>query len=92
MNLSTRLAVASLALAGLLSACTTMSTAADAPSLDGTAWVLSSLPGRTLVPGTTATLRFEGGRAAAPTAVIATAHRTTRRAASSRCSRRAPRP
>jgi heat shock protein HslJ len=33
------------------------------PSLDGTAWVLSSLHGRTLVSGTTATLRFEGGRA-----------------------------
>ncbi len=63
MNLSTRLAVASLALAGLLSACSTMSTAADTPSLDGTAWVLSSLPDRALVPGTTATLRFEGGRA-----------------------------
>jgi len=63
MILSNRLAVASLALAGLLSACTTMSSAADAPNLDGTAWVLSSLPGRTLVPGTTATLRFEGGRA-----------------------------
>ena len=63
MKLSIRLAVASLALAGLLSACATMSSAADAPSLDGTAWVLSSLPGRALVPGTTATLRFEGGRA-----------------------------
>jgi hypothetical protein len=47
MNLLTRLAVASLALAGLLSAGTAMSYAADAPSLDGT----------------TATLRFEGGRA-----------------------------
>ena len=62
MNLSTRLAVASLALAGLLSACTAMSAAADAPSLEGTAWVLSSLAGRALVPGATPTLRFEGGR------------------------------
>lgn len=46
---------------GVLSACTTMPPA-DAPDLNGTAWVLSSLPGQTLQPGATATARFEGGR------------------------------
>lgn len=35
-----------------------------APSLDGTAWILSSLPGRTLVGRQPITLRLEGGRAA----------------------------
>jgi heat shock protein HslJ len=35
----------------------------DVPGLDGTTWVLSSLPGRSLVEGATATLRFESGRA-----------------------------
>jgi heat shock protein HslJ len=64
MTLPVRLAAAGIALAGLLSvACTSMAPAADPPSLDGTAWVLASLPGRTLVPGSPATLRFEGARA-----------------------------
>jgi heat shock protein HslJ len=63
MILRSRLAVASLALAGLLSACASVSPEAETPSLDGTAWVLSSLPGRTLEPGTIVTLRFEGSRA-----------------------------
>jgi heat shock protein HslJ len=36
--------------------------AADTPSLDGTAWILKSLGGRTPVAGATATLRFDGGR------------------------------
>lgn len=40
-----------------------MSAAPEPPPLDGTAWVLSSLPGRTLVPKQTPTLGFEGGRA-----------------------------
>ncbi len=31
------------------------------PALDGTAWVLSALPGRLLVSGSAVTLRFEGG-------------------------------
>jgi heat shock protein HslJ len=35
----------------------------DTPSLDGTAWILKSLDGRAPVAGTTATLRFAGGRA-----------------------------
>jgi heat shock protein HslJ len=37
--------------------------ASDQPSLPGTGWVLSGLPGRTLVPGATATIRFEADRA-----------------------------
>ena len=65
MHLRARPFATSIAVAGLLAAaCTSMAPAADSPTLDGTAWVLSSLPGRTLVPGTTATLQFEGGRAA----------------------------
>lgn len=32
------------------------------PPLEGSAWVLSSLPGRSLVPGATPTARFETGR------------------------------
>ena len=56
MHLHARLFAMSIAVAGLLAAaCTSMTPAADVPSLDGTAWILSSLPGRTLVPGTTAT-------------------------------------
>ena len=56
---ATGITVASL----LATACTAMSSAPDVPDLDGTAWVLSALPGRSLVEGATATLRFEGGRA-----------------------------
>lgn len=37
--------------------------ASDPPSLKGTGWVLSGLPGRTLVPEATATIRFEADRA-----------------------------
>ena len=48
---------------GLLSACTAMSPTADMPGLDGTAWVLSALPGRTLVTEVNATLHFDTGRA-----------------------------
>jgi heat shock protein HslJ len=57
------------ALAGallLLAARVPMTHAADpppAPLLEGTSWTLSALPGRTLLPGVTATLRFESGRA-----------------------------
>jgi len=63
MNLLPRRAIASVALAALLVACATVSRAADTPGLDGTAWVLSSLPGRELLESTTATLRFDEGRA-----------------------------
>jgi heat shock protein HslJ len=63
MNLRTCRAIASIALAGLLSACATVSPAADTPSLVGTAWVLSALPGHTPVAGSIVTLRFEASRA-----------------------------
>lgn len=64
MNPSVRVAATALfTVALLLTACTSVAPATDAPSLDGTAWVLSSLPGRTLVPGEKPTLRFDGGRA-----------------------------
>jgi heat shock protein HslJ len=64
MNLRAPLIATGVALASLLSvACASMTSSPDAPNLDGTAWVLSSLPGRTLVDGATATLQFEGGRA-----------------------------
>jgi len=64
MNLRVCLVTAGIALASLLSAaCASMTSAPDVPDLDGTAWVLSALPGRTLVEGATATLRFENGRA-----------------------------
>jgi heat shock protein HslJ len=36
---------------------------ADTPSLEGTAWILKSLGGRTPAVGTTATLRFDGSHA-----------------------------
>lgn len=51
-----------LATGGVLSACTAMSPAGDPPDLNGTAWVLSSLPGQSLLPDTPVTARFEGGR------------------------------
>lgn len=54
---------ASLLMALLLVGCSAMPAAADAPALDGTAWVLAALPGRTLVGGSAATLSFEGSRA-----------------------------
>ena len=63
MSLCSRLALAGLVVSGLLSACTSVSPAAETPSLDGTAWVLSALPGRPVEPGTIVTLRFDGGRA-----------------------------
>lgn len=63
MRLPVRLVVATVALTGFMSACTAMSPAAEAPGLDGTAWVLSALPGHTLVADTTITLQFDAGRA-----------------------------
>lgn len=63
MTLRYRLAVASIVLSGLLPACAAMPPAADSPVLEGTAWVLSALSGRTLAAGTTVTLRFDAGRA-----------------------------
>jgi heat shock protein HslJ len=46
----------------LLAACSLISPAADGPPLEGTGWILSSLPGQALVPAGTVTLRFESGR------------------------------
>ena len=64
MRLPTRLIVASIAVTGLLTACTSVAPTTEPPSLDGSAWVLSALPGHAVLPGHTPTLRFEGGRAA----------------------------
>ena len=65
---SARLAIASLVLAVVSSACAAVPPAAEAPAadpprLDGTAWVLAELPGHARVPGSSITLRFEDGRA-----------------------------
>jgi heat shock protein HslJ len=62
MNFRYGLAVAGLALAGCLPACARVSPPADASTLEGTAWVLAELPGRTLVLPRNVTLRFEAGR------------------------------
>ena len=67
--------IASVLVAILLTACpgtntttdtttdTTMKMTAGSPSLEGTSWVLSSLPGRPPAGGQPATLQFQGGRA-----------------------------
>lgn len=52
-----------LAATGLLVACSTMPLVADRPALDGTAWVLAALPGRTLVPAVDVTMAFRDGTA-----------------------------
>ena len=53
---------AAIAVMALTSACATVTPAASPRGLDGTAWVLSSLPGQTLQPGATPTASFESGR------------------------------
>jgi heat shock protein HslJ len=58
-----RFAPATLLLAALLVGCATATPTPDAASLNGSAWVLSALPGRTLRPDAAATLSFEAGRA-----------------------------
>ncbi len=58
-----RFAPAALLLAALLVGCAAVTPTPDAASLNGTAWVLSALPGRTLRPDAAATLSFEAGRA-----------------------------
>jgi heat shock protein HslJ len=57
-----RLALGVLALGGLVAVCGTMASAAEPASLDGTAWVLTGLPGHTLVPDSSVTLQFSEGR------------------------------
>lgn len=46
-----------------LLAAAVIAAASDQPSHTGTGWFLSGLPGRTLVPGATTTIRFEADRA-----------------------------
>jgi heat shock protein HslJ len=62
MKPAIRRAAAILALTSLLAACTAMPPAPDQPGLNGTGWVLSALPGQSLLPDATATARFEGAR------------------------------
>ncbi len=47
-----------------LAGCASTKSTTEPPSLEGSAWVLASLPGRTLDPDATSTARFEGGRVA----------------------------
>jgi len=54
----------SLSVALGLAGCAARNPATESPSLEGSAWVLASLPGRSLVPDATPTARFEGGRVA----------------------------
>jgi heat shock protein HslJ len=53
---------AAVCIVAVASGCATVTTAGSPPALNGTAWVLSSLPGQTLLPDSTATARFEDGR------------------------------
>lgn len=48
--------------AALLAACSAMSPPDKSAALDGTNWVLATLPGRTLIADSFVTLRFEDGR------------------------------
>ena len=48
----------------VLAGCTSTNTAPEPRSLDGSAWVLASLPGRSPVPGVTPTAQFESGNVA----------------------------
>lgn len=63
MRQSFRLAICTLLVAMPLTGCAAMPADADAPDLEGTAWVLAELSGRAQLPGGRITLRFEGGRA-----------------------------
>ena len=47
-----------------LAGCAARNQATESPSLDGSAWVLASLPGRSLVADATPTARFEAGSVA----------------------------
>lgn len=61
MSPSLRALVALLMIA--MAGCTTTTASDSTPSLDGSAWLLATLPGVELVRDAPATLRFEGGRA-----------------------------
>jgi len=56
-------AAGALLAAALAAGCVALTPAADTPPLEGTAWVLATLPGGDPVDGAAATLRFEKGRA-----------------------------
>jgi heat shock protein HslJ len=62
MNVSTVRVLASLAMISLVAACTALSPAPEQPTLNGTAWVLSSLPGQAPLAESLPTLRCEGER------------------------------
>lgn len=51
-----------LLVSALLAACSAMSPSDKAAALDGTDWVLTTLPGRTLIADSFVTLRFEDGQ------------------------------
>jgi heat shock protein HslJ len=58
-----RMRMMALLLSAALGACSSVPQNAEPPSLDGTAWVLSDLPGRALPPGQPPTLQFQAGTA-----------------------------
>jgi heat shock protein HslJ len=62
LNHRIRTALGVLALVGLFAGCGTMANAVESAPLDGTAWVLTGLPGHTLVPDSSVTLQFSEGR------------------------------
>lgn len=62
MNAKTGL-LGTLAFGALSAACTSMSDGKATAPLEGTSWVLSELPGKTLANGSPATLQFQDGRA-----------------------------
>jgi heat shock protein HslJ len=57
-------AVGAVCLALLVAGCSSVSAGSDTtPGLDGSAWMLSHLPGKALVPESSSTLQFAAGRA-----------------------------
>lgn len=54
--------VTALLLTAALGACSSVQQNAEPPSLDGTAWVLSGLPGRSVLGGQPATMQFQSGK------------------------------
>lgn len=62
MNSFLRQAALMLAAGALVAACSGTSHAPGQSELNGTAWVLASLPGQSLLPDVTATARFEDSR------------------------------
>lgn len=57
-------AAGAVCLALIVAGCSSVSAGFDAsPSLDGSAWLLSDLPGKVLVPESSSTLQFAAGRA-----------------------------